>query len=280
MSSMNGCITVGEIDLYVETFGSHRDPAVLLIAGMSASLLWWPREICEQIAGAGYFVIRYDQRDTGRSTSFPPGRPDYSTDDLAGDALGICDALGIRSVHAVGHSLGSLVATILAVDHADRMRSVTLMGASTGAPGLPASTGAFPAPPDDVESRTAVIQYLIDDTRACDGLSPRFDEESVRRFVTDDVARTRDIGALVLNHPAIEFTSARGGGVDAIRVPALVVHGEKDSLLPLAHGEAVAAAVAGAAFVVLPGGGHTLLTADPADFTAPVIRHLTAAERR
>ncbi|SEO07810.1 alpha/beta fold hydrolase [Cryobacterium luteum] len=269
-----------DVKLCVETYGDRSDPSVLLIAGMSASMLWWPGEVCEAIASSGFFVIRYDQRDTGRSTNFPRGRPGYSTHDLATDALGICDSLGIRSTHVVGHSMGSMIATILAVDHSDRLRSVTLMGATTGAPDLPSGTGGSPDLPDDLESRLAVIDYLLEDTRACDGLSPRFDEDRIRRFIARDVDRADDIAATISNHPAMEFTRPRRGDVGAISIPALVVHGEIDSIFPLAHGEAVARAIPGAAFVMVPGAGHTLLTADQADFTTPLISHLQATDHR
>ncbi len=279
-TSSDSIMILNDVELCVETYGDPSDPSVLLIAGMSASMLWWPGEVCEAIASSGFFVIRYDHRDTGRSTSFPRGRPGYSTNDLATDALGICDSLGIRSTHVVGHSMGSMIATILAVDYSDRLRSVTLMGATTGAPNLPPGTGRSPDLPDDLESRRAVIDYLLEDTRSCDGLSPRFDEDRIRRFVTSDVDRADDIAATILNHPAMEFTRPRRGDIGAVSIPALVVHGEMDSIFPLAHGEAVARAIPGAAFVMLPGAGHTLLTADQTDFTTPLIRHLRAAERR
>ena len=272
-------VTFDEVELCVEMYGEQRDPPVLLIAGMSASMLWWPGEVCEVIASSGFFVIRYDQRDTGRSTSFPRGRPGYSTHDLAADALRICDSLGLRSTHVVGHSLGSGIATILAVDHPDRLRSVTLMGATTGAPDLPPGTGTFPVLPDDLESRVAAIDYLLEDTRACDGLSPRFDEDRIRQFITSDVDRADDIAATISNPPAMEFTHPRRGDLGTVSVPSLVMHGEMDSIFPVAHGEAVARAIPDAAFVMLPGAGHTLFTADQKDFTNPLIRHLRAAER-
>ena len=273
-------VTFDEVELCVEVYGEQRDPPVLLIAGMSASMLWWPGEVCEKIASSGFFVIRYDQRDTGRSTSFPLGRPGYSTHDLAADALRICDSLGLRSAHVVGHSLGSGIASILAIDHPDRLRSVTLLGATTGAPDLPSGTGTFPDLPDDLYSRVAAIDYLLADTRACDGLSPRFDEDRIRQFITGDVDRADDIAATISNPPAMEFTRPRHGDLGTVTVPALVMHGEMDSIFPVAHGEAVARLIPDAAFVMLPGAGHTLLTVDQGDFTTPLIRHLRAAERR
>jgi pimeloyl-ACP methyl ester carboxylesterase len=99
-------IEANGVPLCVETTGDPGDPAVLLIHGASASLLWWDRELCERIAGGGRFVIRYDSRDTGRSVSYPPGRPGYRLTDLADDAIGILDALGVHRAHLVGRSMG------------------------------------------------------------------------------------------------------------------------------------------------------------------------------
>jgi pimeloyl-ACP methyl ester carboxylesterase len=278
-TSSSARVSVGDIDLCVETSGDPRDPPVILIAGMSASMLWWPVAVCEAIAAAGFFVIRFDQRDTGVSTSFPVGRPGYSTADLAADALGICDSLGLDSVHVVGHSLGSGIGTLLALDYPERVRSLTLMGATTGAADLPSAIGRGPDLPDGAASRLAAIEYLLEDTRACDGLSPRFDEDRIRQFLVNDVDRAVDIAATISNPPRMGFVSPEGGDMTAIAHPTLVVHGELDSLFPLGHGEAVAHAIPGASLVVLPGAGHTLLTADARDFSLPVIGHLHAAER-
>ncbi|WP_241978443.1 alpha/beta fold hydrolase [Cryobacterium sp. Hz9] len=107
------------------------------------------------------------------------------------------------------------------------------------------------------------------DTRACDGLSPRFDEDRIRQFITSDVDRADDIAATISNPPAMEFLHPRRGDLGTVSAPSLVMHGEMDSVFPVAHGEAVARLIPDAAFVVLPGAGHTLLTIDQADFTTP-----------
>jgi pimeloyl-ACP methyl ester carboxylesterase len=262
------------VELDAQTFGNPDDPAVLFIAGMAASMLWWPADICETIAAAGFFVVRFDQRDTGRSSSFPLGHPGYSTADLATDALEVLDRFTIRRAHVVGHSLGSLVATILAVDHPERVLTVTLMGSSTGASELPQGTGTWPAMPASPISRETATNYLVESTRACDGDSPGFEDARIRSFITQEVDRASNIEASIRNPGAIEFTDPEHGGHADISQPTLVMHGERDSLLPIAHGEAVARVIPGSEFVKLPDAGHTLLTADPADFTEPLIRHL------
>ena len=115
------------IDICVETFGERTDPPLLLIAGGASSMDWWEDEFCRRLAAGGRYVIRYDHRDTGRSTCFTAGAPPYSTQDLADDALGLLGALGVTRAHIVGLSLGGGLAQRIAVEHPARVRTLTLM---------------------------------------------------------------------------------------------------------------------------------------------------------
>ncbi|QSR25114.1 alpha/beta hydrolase [Nocardioides aromaticivorans] len=244
---------VNGVTLCAQTFGDPADPAVLLIHGASASMLWWEEELCRRIARTGRFVIRYDQRDTGRSSTFPVGEPGYGLRDLAADAIGLLDALGVDRAHVVGRSMSGGVALVLAVDHPERVRSLTLVSTTTGE--LPMGDLDFPEEPD-ASDPAAVVEYVVDAVRAYAGASPHFDEDAVRALATEDVGRARDIAATLVNHYAMDFSGPAGGGFADIRVPTLVVHGELDPAFPLAHGEALRDAVPGARLVVLPGSGH------------------------
>src|SRR5579863_3846366 len=104
-------------ELGAESFGEATDPPLLLIMGAMASMLWWPVGLCRMLAERGRYVIRYDQRDTGCSTTYPPGQPAYSMDDLAADVLGVLDAYGLPKVHLVGMSLGGMVAQLVTLNH-------------------------------------------------------------------------------------------------------------------------------------------------------------------
>jgi pimeloyl-ACP methyl ester carboxylesterase len=139
------------VDLCLETFGVVTDAPVLLIAGGASSMDWWEDDFCRRLAAGGRFVIRYDHRDTGRSTSFPPGRPPYTQVDMAEDALGVLNALGLASAHVVGLSLGGGLAQRLAVEDAPRLRTVTLMSTS---PGLVDEPPTAPKRPCEEWSRT------------------------------------------------------------------------------------------------------------------------------
>jgi pimeloyl-ACP methyl ester carboxylesterase len=135
-------LPVNGIEVCAETFGERSDPAVLLIGGVACAMDWWADEFCRRLAAGGVYVIRYDHRDTGRTTSFPVGAPGYSAVDLAHDALGVLDALHIHRAHLVGQSLGGMLAQRLAIERPHRILSLTLISTSRG----PSSTPPLDAP--------------------------------------------------------------------------------------------------------------------------------------
>ena len=118
------------VELCTEPFGDPADAPILLVMGLGASMLWWEEGFCRMLADGGRFVIRYDHRDTGRSVSYEPGRPDYGGADLVADAAGVLDAYGITAAHVVGVSAGGGNAQLLALDFPERVRSLTLISTS------------------------------------------------------------------------------------------------------------------------------------------------------
>lgn len=269
-------IPIGDVELCVQTVGDPTSPAILLIHGAAASMVGWEAELCARLAAGGRFVIRYDQRDTGRSTTTRGGRPTYDMRDLAQDAVGILDALGIARAHVVGRSMSGGTALVLAVDHPDRVASVTFVSTTTGDDDLPGPTAEFLAadsePPPPTDDRDAWTAWVIEVIRAYHGSSTLFDEEHVRRHVEIDMARALDPAA-GSNHFAIETPGPRGGGFGDITAPTLVVHGELDPVFPLAHGRALRDAVPGARLVVLEGAGHELPPARWDEFVAALLDH-------
>lgn len=260
-------LDVGGVEVCVQRFGSAADAAVVLIAGAAQSMVWWDHEFCRRLAAAGRHVVRYDHRDTGRSTSSPPGRPSYTGRDLAADPVGILDALGVVRAHFVGLSMGGGIAQRIAVDHPERVSTVCLVSTSPEFPaehdrGLPPpsprvmATLTDPAPEPDWSDRDAVVTYRVEAERAFAG-TIGFDESRCRRLATEEVRRSRDMAASMTNHFLLddgeEPTEAR---LAAITAPTLVVHGTADPLLPIEHGQALAAEIAGARLLPLPGVGH------------------------
>jgi pimeloyl-ACP methyl ester carboxylesterase len=253
-------VEINDVELCIETFGNPRHPAVLLIDGAAASMLWWEAELCEQIARGDRFVIRYDNRDTGRSTSYPPGRPGYTYTDWARDALGILDALDVERAHIVCRSMSGGIGLIIGADHPDRVESLTFVSTSTGEDGLPSSsdelTSGIPAGPDPADSE-AVVDFVVASAKAYSGGSPYFDETAMRALVERDVARTRDIESTLVNHYAMTFDGS-SRDFASITAPTLVVHGDHDPVLPLPHGQALRDAIPGATLLILEGAGHDL----------------------
>lgn len=267
-------LTANGVELCVETFGDRAAPVIMLAAGAAASMLWWDAELCEQIAARGRFVVRYDHRDTGRSTCYPPRQPAYSFTDLTLDVLGIQDALGIERAHVVCQSMFGGLGLILGVDHPHRVATLTFVSSSTGADDLPPpSSGlAMPAEPDSSDT-AAVVESVVAGARACAGGSPYFDEAAIRALAERDVARARSYASTLVNHYAIDPDGPARGGFGDIAAPTLVVHGDHDPLLPLPHGEALRDAIPGAELLVLEGAGHDLPRPVWDDFVSALVRH-------
>lgn len=256
-------IRANHVDLCVETFGDPTDPSVLLIMGAGASMDWWPDEFCDRLARSRH-VIRYDLRDTGQSTSYEPGAPAYTGYDLVGDAIGVLDSFAITRAHVVGMSMGGAIAQHLAVDHPNRLASVTListLAVGADAADLPPMSDElrlfFSQPPDepDWSDREAVIDYMVAGTRPFQG-SVRVEEPALRDLAGRVFDRTLNVASTMANHWLLDDGDADEPQVDHIDVPTLVMHGTEDPLFPFEYGEALAGAVPGARLVPLEGVGH------------------------
>jgi pimeloyl-ACP methyl ester carboxylesterase len=259
-------VSAAGAELCVQTFGARTDPAVVMISGMGASMDWWEVDFCTRLAGAGRFVVRYDHRDTGRSTGYPPGEPGYTADELATDPLRVLDALGVERAHLVGVSMGGGIAQQLAAQHAERVATITLIATSpagTRADPTPlpppeprlAATFAHPAATPDPADRAAVIDWIVQDYRPYAG-TLGFDEQRVRRVAEVVADRSPDAVSRSANHSAAAEGSAPPFRLADIAVPTLVLHGSADPLFPLPHGQALATEIPGASLLVLDGMGH------------------------
>ena len=271
------------VDLCVETSGDRRHPAILLVHGASASMLAWEDAFCERLAGGGRFVLRYDHRDTGRSVSYPAGAPPYALRDLLADAIGLLDVLGIERAHVVGRSMGGALAMLAALDHRDRVSTLTLMATSAGGAGLSPPSPAFldhlrSGKRPDWSDRESAVDHVLGLLRVFDGGTPHWDEAAMREQVGRDVDRTRDIAASQTNHFLIALGEPFRHRLSSLDVPTLVIHGERDPVFPLDHARALQAEIPGAELLLLPETGHLIL-APSWDVVVPALLRHTAPGR-
>jgi pimeloyl-ACP methyl ester carboxylesterase len=262
-------VSANGVDLCVQTFGEPADPAILLIGGAECSMDWWEDELCELLATGRRFVIRYDQRDTGQSITYPPGAPEYDGTDLTEDAVGVLDALGIERAHIVGTSSGGGIGQELALVHANRVATLTLISTSpvgprpAARPELPsmskelAARFAEPGPEPDWSDREAVIDYIVEGLRPFAGSLP-FDEDRQRALFERVFDRTINIESSMKNHWLLEEGEPVRKPISEITAPTLVLHGTEDPLFPYEHGKALAREIPEAHLIPLEGTGHEL----------------------
>src|SRR3954454_8647784 len=266
--------TVGDVELCYETFGEAGRPAVLLVMGLGTQMIAWHEDFCGQLADRGFFVIRYDTRDVGRSTKLsaapPPtprelltrkiARPAYTLDDMADDGAGLLDALGIDAAHVVGASMGGMIAQVLAARHPHRVRSLVSIMSTTGnrwkgQPALRVYPFLLRKPATDRETQISRVMKLF-------GLvgSPGFerDEAELREMLERGFERGSDPAGMARQLGAIVASGDRTAAVRRITAPTLVIHGTKDKMVRVSGGRATARAIPGARLLLIPGMGHDL----------------------
>ncbi|WP_040678505.1 alpha/beta fold hydrolase [Nitratireductor pacificus] len=270
------------IELATEAFGDPSHTPVLLIMGAMASMLWWSEEFCRRLAAEGRYVIRYDNRDTGLSSTYPPGAPSYTMDDMAEDAFRILDAHGIDKAHLVGMSLGGMIGQLAALAHPGRVLSFTAISTSpmgidtSGLPGMSAAYQEHAASGEAVDwtDQDQMIDFIVRDTRALAGTRHPYDEAAARALIERDAARSRDFISAT-NHFMLKGGETWQGKLAGMKPPLLVIHGTSDPVFPIEHGRLLAETVPGARLMEIDGGGHEI---HPEDWDA-VISALSAQTR-
>ena len=282
-----GDIDTNGISLHCEAVGDRADPAVLMIMGAMSSAVWWPEGFCRRLAERGRYVIRYDHRDTGGSTSYAPGEGNYSVEDLADDAVGVLDGYGIEECHLVGMSLGGYLAQLVALKRPSRVLTLTLIASERLAPAdpdLPSidqsvidyHTGAAEL---DWSDRDAVVAHQVGAWRINSGSAHVFDEPAIRALAEADFDRTPNL-LTTFNHATLGDAGGWVDRLDEIDVPALVVHGTEDPVLPYPHARALEAALRTATLLTLEGSGHELHRADWPAILDAVAQHTAPRLRR
>jgi pimeloyl-ACP methyl ester carboxylesterase len=260
------------INIAFDAFGDDADPPVVLVMGLGTQRLAWSDEFCEQLADAGRYVIRFDNRDVGESTHFPElglptlldvirGRPPYTLDDMADDLIGLLDALSIHAAHIVGVSLGGFIAQTAAVRAPGRVRTLSLIMTSTGSRRVGwASPRAIRQllRQRDATDREMAIAQTVATFKVIGSPGYPFDEEHIRERAGASYDRAYDPGGHRRQLAAILSQPDRTARLRNLQIPTLVIHGLADPLVSPTGGLALARAIPGAKFIGFAGMGHDL----------------------
>lgn len=284
-----------------ETAGDPRDPTILLVMGLGAQLTLWPDDFVAALAASGLHVVRYDNRDVGLSSDFDshgvvdmndvvmkaiagkPLSPPYTVADMAADGVGLLDALGIKSAHVAGLSMGGMIVPHMATRHAARVESMTVIMSSSGRRGLP------PGKPEAMkmlmtrpmsDDRAEILRHGMALRRAIGGPAYPENDDELRVKVERQIDRRYYPQGVGRQYYAVIADGDRTNLLKTVRVPTLVIHGSDDPLLPVECGRDVAASVPGAVMHEEPGMGHEIPGALCQSLAAKIAAHCKAAASR
>ncbi len=290
------------IRIEYERAGPADAPAILLVMGLGMQLVAWPPSLVEGLVGRGFQVLRFDNRDVGLSTHVRPARrvdvraaavrsmlglsvrPPYTLEDMAGDAIGLLDALGIVRAHVVGVSMGGMIGQVLAAGWPARVASLASIMSSSGAPRFrfhwTPATRALLTPPPRGADEAAVIDHLekVWMLIGSPGMQPP--REALRTRLRTSMRRAYDPAGVARQLLAIMASGDRRRLLRRITVPTLVLHGDRDPLVPIGAGRDTAAHVPGATFRAIPGMGHDLPEALVPRLVDEIAAHCGEAGRR
>lgn len=257
-------IRANGIELEYDTAGNPENPAILLIMGFAFQMTRWPPAFRQALADAGFYVLWFDNRDIGLSQEMG-GFSSYTLSDLAADAAGLLDALGIARAHIAGMSMGGMIAQLMALDHPHKVARLVAMMTSSGAPDLPPSTAealaALTAVP--LQRTPEAIADIAVKAQHAIGSAPhlRNSADTIRRNAIEDFHRSDRPFGVIRQFTAIQAQPRWHERLGAVTAPTLVLHGSEDPLVRPAAGEDIARRIPGARFRSIPGWGHDLADA-------------------
>ena len=264
---------VGPVELVYETIGDPSGEPLLLVMGLGMQLIHWDRELCELFAERGFWVIRFDNRDAGLSTKIDapvpnvmrlmaglPARVPYLLGDMASDAFGLLDHLDIERAHVVGTSMGGMIAQTMAIERPERVLSLGSMLSTTGdrrvgTPKLRVWSILMRRAPND---RTQYIRYFERVFKLIGSPAYPADTKRIRELAGATYDRCHHPAGTARQLAAILASGSRTAGLRRLDVPAVVIHGRRDPLVPVRGGIATAKAIPGAELVTIPGMGHDM----------------------
>lgn len=262
---MQKTVKFNDISLYAESFGESTNPAILLIMGAASSLIWWDEKFCLKLVDKGFFVIRYDNRDTGKSTSYPVGKPGYTFEEMSDDAIQVLDAYHIEKAVIMGMSMGGMLAQMIAVRHPERVSGLVLhasMYFAEGAEKLPVFSPEVQKFFDDYGNYQPVgfraqVDYAFKQWQVTHQSERVNNLDEIYQMIELDVSRAIDYNSK-LNHSFAQVTGDELTRIKEIKCPTLVIHGTVDNVIPPIHGEMLSKTIPNASLLSLIGAGHEL----------------------
>jgi pimeloyl-ACP methyl ester carboxylesterase len=254
----------GEVEIHYERFGDSERPTLLLVNGLGSQSINYATEWCEMFCDEGYEVVRFDNRDVGLSSKLPD--VDYTLADMAGDAIAVLDAVGVERAHVMGCSMGGMIVQRLAIDHPERLLSVTSVMSRTGEPGFGDSSEEAltllmtPQPPE----RAAYIERQVAALHVYGSKPEWLDDEAIRRRAAAAYDRCYCPEGILRQMKAVGRDGSRSEQLAKVDLPVLVLHGSRDTLIDPSGGRRTAELIPGARYVEIEGMGH--------DYPPPVWR--------
>ncbi|MFF6905518.1 alpha/beta fold hydrolase [Streptomyces sp. NPDC012389] len=288
----------GEITLWSEGLGDPAGSPLLLIAGGNLTGVSWPDEFVERLVSAGHFVIRYDHRDTGRSSQGVFARQPYGFDELAADALAVLDGWQVEAAHVVGMSLGHTIGQLLALDAPERLLTLTVMlggaldvdfdaaieaavGGAPSADGLPLPTARFlemvALVQQPAETDEARLELRVEKWRLLNGEGVPFDADEFRRRELVAAAHSGTFEEPIVHHMIPQPPVTRGAELARVTTPVLAIQAMRDPAAPPPHAQHLADQIPGARVVEVEDMGHALPLAVHEPLAEAICAHTRAA---
>ena len=269
------------VEIEYESFGDPAHETALLINGLGSQMTRWPEAFCNLLAAKGLRVVRYDNRDVGKSTWLQAGDA-YKCEDMAADAVAVLDALGVAKAHIIGISMGGMIGQTVASDFPGRVLSLTSIMSNTGNPQLPQAAPTAMAvingpAPDPAKDREAFLVNAVNNALTIGSPAYPWPDGALRARAEAELARAFNPAGVGRQFAGIRASGDRRAKVRTITAPTVVLHGEDDPLVPVAGGRDTAACIAGAELRVIPGMGHDLPPALYPTFVDAIMRAVERA---
>lgn len=269
---MGEMVSFKDTKIHTESFGSKLNPAILLIMGAASSMIWWEEEFCMKLVDKGFFVIRYDNRDTGKSTTYEPFKPEYTFSDMADDAIRVLDAYFIEKAIIMGMSMGGMLTQLVALKYPERVKGIVLLASLYISKDLESLLNSSNNTEElfnkfknfNSEDKDQLLELAFLQWSSTNMSSRPHDREHIREMIKLDIDRAKNYNSRN-NHYFIKPTEEeieKLFNIEKIKVPTLVVHGTEDGVIPYDQGKKLSESISGAVLHTMVGAGHEINSVD------------------